>query len=107
MRFFMPELAEFDNFVVYGNPKGVLVAPDVAKYFAAGNNPLYDAATTEKEAYEMFCEGGLCPFDLLKYGMEHNLLPEAQFPFENGKALLHDNWDFVARWFLREFYEGD
>ena len=103
----LPELAEFDNFVVYGNPKGVLVAPDVAKYFAAGNNPLYDAATTEEEAYEMFCEGGLCPFDLLKYGMEHNLLPEAQFPFENGKALLHDNWDFVARWFLREFYEGD
>ena len=38
--------------------------------------------------------------------MEHDLLPEAQFPFENGKALLHENWDFVARWYLGEYYEG-
>ena len=58
-------------------------------------------------AYELFCEEGLCPFDLLKYGMEHHLLDEAQFPFANGKQLLHDNWDFIARWFLGEYYEGD
>ena len=51
----------------------------------------------EEEAYELFCEEGLCPFDLLKYGMEHDLLPEAQFPFENGKELLQENWDFVAQ----------
>ena len=61
----------------------------------------------EEEAYELFCEEGLCPFDLLKYAMEHDLLPEAQFPFENGKALLHENWDFVARWYLGEYYEGE
>ena len=78
-----------------------------AEYFADKRNPLYNAELAEEEAYELFCEEGLCPFDLLKYGMEHDLLPEAQFPFENGKELLQENWDFVARWFLGEYYEGE
>lgn len=103
----LPDLKEFDDFVLYANPKGLLVGPDVASYFAAPNNPLYDAEEAREMAWDIFCEEGLCPFDLLKYGMEHHLLPDAQFPFENGKALLHDNWDFVARWFLGEYYEGE
>ena len=103
----LPDLREFDNFVVFANPKGLLIGPDVAPYFADKRNPLYNAELAEEEAYELFCEEGLCPFDLLKYGMEHELLPEAQFPFENGKELLQENWDFVARWFLGEYYEGE
>ena len=103
----LPDLKEFSDFVMYANPKGLLIGPDVAPYFADKRNPLYNAEVAEEEAYELFCEEGLCPFDLLKYGMEHELLPEAQFPFENGKELLHDNWDFVARWFLGEYYEGE
>ncbi|WP_294473002.1 DUF3843 family protein [uncultured Bacteroides sp.] len=102
----LPDLAEFDDFVLYANPKGLLIGPDVASFFADKHNPLYNAEMAEEEGYELFCEEGLCPFDLLKYGMEHNLLSEAQFPFNDGKALLQDNWDFVARWFLGEFYEG-
>ena len=92
---------------MYANPKGLLIGPDVARYFADKRNPLYNAEMAEEEAYELFCEEGLYPFDLLKYGMEHDLLPEAQFPFENGKELLHENWDFIARWFLGEYYEGE
>lgn len=103
----LPDLEEFRNFVVFANPKGLLIGPDVAEYFADKRNPLYNAELAEEEAYELFCEEGLCPFDLLKYGMEHNLLLEAQFPFENGKELLQENWDFVARWFLGEYYEGE
>ncbi|MDD3038367.1 DUF3843 family protein [Bacteroides sp.] len=103
----LPDLQEFENFVLYANLKGLLIGPDVAKYFADKRNGLYDAEVAEEEAYEIFCEQGLCPFDLLKYGMEHDLLPDAQFPFENGKKLLHENWDFVARWFLGEYYEGE
>ena len=103
----LPDLKEFSDFVMYANPKGLLIGPDVAPYFADKRTPLYNAEVAEEEAYELFCEEGLCPFDLLKYGMEHELLPEAQFPFENGKELLHDNWDFVARWFLGEYYEGE
>lgn len=103
----LPDLAEFTDFVLYANPKGLLIGPDVARYFADKRNHLYNAEVAEEEAYELFCEEGLCPFDLLKYGMEHGLLPDAQFPFENGKELLHENWDFVARWFLGEYYEGE
>lgn len=103
----LPDLKEFDNFVLYANRKGLLIAPDVVEYFADKRNEFYQAGASEEEAYELFCEQGLCPFDLLKYGMEHGLLPDAQFPFENGKKLLHGNWDFIARWFLREYYEGE
>lgn len=103
----LPDLEEFDNFVLYANPKGLLIGLDVAPYFADERNPMYSEMAGEIEAYELFCEGGLCPFDLLKYGMEHHLLPDAQFPFENGKAMLQENWDFVARWFLGEYYEGE
>ena len=103
----LPDLKEFSDFVMYANPKGLLIGPDVARYIADKRNPLYNAEMAEEEAYELFCEEGLCPFDLLKYGMEHDLLPEAQFPFENGKELLHENWDFIARWFLGEYYEGE
>ena len=103
----LPDLAEFDNFVLYANPKGLLIGPDVASYFADAKNPLYNKVEAEGEAYEIFCDQGICPFDLLKYGMEHNLLPDAQFPFSRGKKLLRDNWDFIARWFLGEYYEGE
>lgn len=103
----LPDLKEFENFVLYANPKGLLIGPDVAAYFADHRNPMYNAELSEEEAYELFCVAGLCPFDLLKYGMDHDLLPDAQFPFENGQNLLHENWDFVARWFLGEYYEGD
>lgn len=103
----LPDLKDFENFVLYANPKGLLIGPDVAPYFADSRNTLYHQEAAEEEAYELFCEQGLCPFDLLKYGMEHHLLPDAQFPFEHGKELLHRNWDFVARWFLGEYYEGE
>ena len=101
-----PELTDCDGFVLYANPKGILIGMNIAFCFAAGNNPFYDAEKARKKAYSLFCERGVCPFDLLKYAMENNLLPEAQFLFEGGKALLHENWDFIACWFLGEYYEG-
>lgn len=103
----LPDLKVFTDFVLCGTAKGLLIGIDVAQYFADERNELYNAEEASDEAYELFCEQGACPFDLLKYAMEYNLLPDAQFPFENGKALLHDNWDFVAKWFLDEYYEGD
>ena len=54
----------------------------------------------------MFTDKGRCPFDLLKHAMERNLFPQAQLPFENGKEILEKNWDFIARYFLGEYYEG-
>ena len=103
----LPGLRKYSDFVLYANPKGLLVAPDVAACFADAENLLYSPQKASEEAYRLFVEPGLCPFDLLKYGMEQHLLPDAQFPFANGKTLLQENWDFVARWLLRDYYEGD
>ncbi len=49
------------GFVMYANPKGLLIGPDVARYFADKRNPLYNAEMAEEEAYELFCEEGLVP----------------------------------------------
>ena len=43
----LPDLREFDNFVVFANPKGLLIGPDVAPYFADKRNPLYNAELAE------------------------------------------------------------
>ena len=67
----------------------------------------YDAQTATAEGYELFCLPGRCPFDLLKYGMQNNLLCDAALPFDRGREILQQNWDFIARYFLGEYYEGD
>lgn len=103
----LPELAACSDFVVYANAKGLMVAPDVAPYFKEPHNPLYDARLAAKEGYKLFCLPGFCPLDLLKYGMSHGVLLDVQLPFPNGKELLHANWDFLARYYLNEFYENE
>lgn len=102
----MPELESNKNFVIYANAKGMLIAPDVAPYFCEPHNPLYNPEAAAAKGYRMFCMPGECPFDLLKYGMAKGILPDVQLPFEHGKELLHDNWDFIARYYLCEYYEG-
>ena len=59
------------------------------------------------EGYKLFCRPEACPFDLIKYGMAKGILPDVQLPFPNGKEILHRNWDFIARYYLCEYYEGD
>ena len=101
----MPELESSKNFVIYANAKGMLIAPDVAPCFCEPHNPLYNPEAAAAKGYRMFCMPGECPFDLLKYGMMKGILPDVQLPFEQGKELLHDNWDFIARYYLCEYYE--
>lgn len=50
---------------------------------------------------------GLCPIDLLHYAMQHDLLSEVTFPFEDGRRVLHENWDFIARRYLGKYYNED
>ncbi len=103
----MPEMEIFSNFVLYANTKGLLMAPDAAIYFDAPHNKLFDKEKAVKEGYVIFCEGGNCPFDLIKYGMKRGLLDHIELPIENGKDIFRANWDFISRWYLGEFYEGD
>ena len=102
----LPDLAPCREFVIYANTKGILLAHDVATCFRDPHNPMYDPQRAIEEGHTLFCQPGRCPFDLLKAGMALGLLPDARFPFHNGRTLLHDNWDFVARYYLGEYYEG-
>lgn len=97
---------EIGDIVVFANPKGILIAPSVARFFYDERNAKYDKAMAMEEGYKVFTDKGRCPFDLLKYAVGRNLFPEAQLPFSNGKKILWENWDFIARWFLGEYYEG-
>lgn len=103
----MPELRKSSNMVLYVNARGLIVAPEVGSCFDDDRNLGYDEMMTAIDGYSLFCDKGSCPFDLLKYAMAHNYLPEAGFPFPNGKQFLRDNWDFLARWFLRECFEKE
>lgn len=103
----LADLKDEKDFVIYANAKGMLLAPGVAACFCDSRNSAYDAPTATAEAYELFCLPGRCPFDLLKYGMQHGLLPDAALPFAGGREVLQQHWDFIARYFLGEYYEGD
>ncbi len=103
----LPDLEYKKEFVIYANAKGMLIAHNVAAYFCEGHNPLYDAKRAATEGYKMFCRPGACPFDLLKYGMTKGILPDVQLPLFKGKELLHQYWDFIARYYLCEYYEGE
>jgi hypothetical protein len=39
--------------------------------------------------------------------MQHDLLSEVTFPFEDGRRVLHENWDFIARRYLGKYYNED
>lgn len=100
------DLKEEKEFVIYANAKGMLLAPGVAAYFREAHNPMYDSRRAAEEGYRLFCQPGACPFDLLKYGMAKGILPDVALPFPKGKETLHTYWDFIARYYLNEYYEG-
>lgn len=103
----LPDLAGRSEFVVYANAKGMLIAHGVAACFCEAHNPMYDARRAAAEGYRMFCQPGHCPFDLLKYGMAKGVLPDVALPFLKGKETLQQYGDFIARYYLREYYEGE
>lgn len=102
----LPDLKYKKEFVVYANAKGMLVAPNAAAYFCEEHNPMYDAQRAAAEGYKLFCRPEACPFDLLKYGMTKGIMPDVALPYAHGKKVLQEYWDFIARYYLCEYYEG-
>ncbi|MGL5262769.1 MAG: DUF3843 family protein [Bacteroides sp.] len=103
----MPEMKSYTHFILFANAKGIILAPEVAPYFKNERNPLYDEKLAKSEGYVLFCEQGACPFDLLKYGLKNAYFEDFELPFPQGKTLLRENWEFIARWYLGEYFEGD
>ena len=100
-----PNLKAHSHFVVLANAAhGILIAPDVAQFVAMPGNVLYDKAAARREAHTIVTQPGRCPADLIRYLFSHGLLPDAQLPGDTNGTLLHDNWDFLARLYLQEYY---
>jgi hypothetical protein len=98
-------LRDDKDFVLLVNPeKGMLVAKNVAKCFAAPNNPLYDKAYAGAHAFECISVRGRCPADLVRYACKRGWLPDAAFPGTDDTKLVADNWDFIARCYLLKYY---
>ena len=104
----LQQLEGSDDFVVMINrEKGMLVAHDVARCIKAPINPYYDEAFAREHAIELFTVRGVCPADLLTYCASKGWIPDAAFPGTDDRRLVADNWDFIARCYLQQYYRGD
>lgn len=105
----LPSLKDFRNFVLFANPeKGLIVAHDIAAYICHPDNPLYDKDAAHKNAHRLVMEQAVCPIDLVKYLMENGYLPDAEYPVgDRRREIMRDNWDFLARLYLMNFYRAD
>ncbi len=92
------------QFVVFSYNTKLIVGANIAPYFKDKRNKLYNEELAVKKAHTLFLTPKKCPLPILRYAMEHQLLPDATLPIPNGKQMLHENWDFIARWFLKEDY---
>lgn len=96
------------DFVLMVDPdKGMLLARNVAKCIASPTNTLYDKEYARQNAIRLLTVRGCCPPDLLKYICEKGWLPDAHFPHSDDYQLVKDNWNFIARCFLQQYYRGD
>lgn len=87
--------------------KGMLLARNVARCIADPDNRLYDSAYARDHAIELLTERGRCPIDLLTYVCRKGWLPDARFPHSQNTRIVSENWDFIARCYLQQYYTGD
>ena len=96
------------DFVLMVDPhKGMLLARNVAKCIACPDNHLYDKDYAKDHAMDLLTERGQCPPDLLRKVCENEWLPDAHFPDSEDFMLVKENWDFIARCYLQQYYRGD
>ena len=70
------------------------------------NNPFYDANRAAKQALSFFivkhCSVYFLP-ELVKRGMLADAQTKSLISPERGKAIIQENWKFLARYFIREY----
>lgn len=96
------------DFVLMVDPvKGMLLARNIAKCIASPRNPLYDKEYARLHSMELLTQRGVCPPDLLKFVCLNDWVPDAHFPDSEDTDLVKNNWDFIARCYLQQYYRGD
>ncbi len=104
----LPQMKGSNDFILMvDKEKGMLLARNIAKCIKHPDNPMYDAEYAHTHAIDLLTERGCCPADLLKYICENRWLPDAVFPDTNDYKLVAENWDFIARCYLQQYYRGD
>lgn len=102
----LSHLAHKKNFVLYVTPyKGMLVASDIAQFIADKTNPYYNSDAACQGALSLLTTPGRCPIDLLIYLCSNHMLPDACFA-DGDPHLVADNWDFIARCLLQDYYRA-
>lgn len=107
--FRMPENWVGKQLAIYATPQdgAQVIAHDVS-FIKDENNPFYNAERATKQALSFFIVKH-CTADFLKIMMERGMLADAQtkslISEERGKAIIQDNWEFLTRYFIREFPE--
>ena len=95
------------KFAVYATPtEGLQVLTSGVKYIKDENNPFYDQKEAENQGISFFMIRQCRPY-LLRILEEKGMLADAQAKSligeERSKAIVHENWEFLMRYFLREY----
>lgn len=93
-----------DYILMVSKYRGMLMARNVARCIKAPQNPLYDEEYARKHAFEMLCNRGVCPADLLRRCLSEDWLPDAVFPGTNDTEIVKNNADFLSRCYLQMYY---
>lgn len=92
---------------VYATPDaGLQVLQGGIEYIKDERNPFYDEKKASEQALSFFIVKHCSPF-LLKELETRGMLADAQTKSltspERGKAIIHENWEFLMRYFHREY----
>lgn len=95
------------KFAVYATPtEGLQILTNGIEYIKDERNPFYDEKKAADQALAFFIVHHCSPY-LLKELEERGMLADAQTKSqlspERGKAIIHENWQFLSRYFLREY----
>ena len=113
----MPEIAKADyqlpgnlkgkKLALYATPQeGAQIMSLDLEFIKDPNNPFYNKEKAEKQALSYFIVKH-CSIYMLKLMMEKGMLADAQTKSlksrERGKAIIQENWEFLARYFIKEY----
>ena len=95
------------KFAVYATPsEGLQVLADGVEYIKDENNPFYNQKKAENQGLSFFMIRKCSPY-LLRILEEKGMLADAQAKSlageERSEAIVHENWEFLMRYFLREY----
>lgn len=109
--FEFPDSIGGKNLALYATPEEGLqvIVGDLTACIQDETNPFYDEAMARAKGLSFFIVKN-CSISMLKTLEERGMLQEAQTKSligpERGKAIIHDNWKFLTRYFLREDPDG-